>query len=45
MDRNTGTFTYRKYRSDADNYFGAILVWFSEINQFNFSGNEGAVLI
>jgi hypothetical protein len=23
MERTSGTFTYRKYRSDADNYFGA----------------------
>lgn len=38
----SGTLTYRKYRSDADNYFGiAIGMGFSpEINQFNFNGNE-----
>ncbi|MFV8346653.1 YaiO family outer membrane beta-barrel protein [Flavobacterium sp. ZB4P13] len=38
----SGTFTYRKYRSDADNYLGVSLsVGFSpEINQFNI--NEDA---
>ena len=42
----SGTFTYRKYRSDADNYLGfAIGMGFSpEINQFNFSGNEAAIV-
>jgi len=42
----SGTFTYRKYRSDADNYIGATLgMGFSpEINQFNFSGNENAIV-
>jgi YaiO family outer membrane protein len=42
----SGTFTYRKYRSDADNYFGATFgMGFSpEINQFNFSENAGAVV-
>ena len=41
----SGTFTYRKYRSDADNYIGATIgMGFSpEINQFNFSGNENAI--
>tara|TARA_R110000868_G_scaffold401085_1_gene676389 strand:+ start:6647 stop:7912 length:1266 start_codon:yes stop_codon:yes gene_type:complete len=42
----SGTFTYRKYRSDADNYLGfAFGMGFSpEINQFNFSGNEAAIV-
>ena len=37
----SGTFTYRKYRSDADNYLGvAVSVGFSpEINQFNINEN------
>jgi hypothetical protein len=42
MELVLGTFTYRKYRSDADNYFGAFGM--SEINQFNFSGNEGMLI-
>jgi len=42
----SGTFTYRKYRSDADNYLGfTVGMGFSpEINQFNFSGNESAIV-
>lgn len=42
----SGTFTYRKYRSDANNYIGfAFGMGFSpEINQFNFSGNEAAIV-
>ncbi len=42
----SGTFTYRKYRSDADNFIGfAFGMGFSpEINQFNFSGNENAIV-
>ncbi|WP_367754394.1 YaiO family outer membrane beta-barrel protein [Flavobacterium sp. WC2430] len=42
----SGTFTYRKYRSDADNYLGfSFGMGFSpEINQFNFSGNETAIV-
>lgn len=42
----SGTFTYRKYRSDADNYLGFTLgMGFSpEINQFNFSGNQSAIV-
>jgi YaiO family outer membrane protein len=42
----SGTFTYRKYRSDADNYLGFTLgMGFSpEINQFNFNGNESAIV-
>ena len=42
----SGTFTYRKYRSDADNYLGfSFGMGFSpEINQFNFSGNEAAIV-
>lgn len=37
----SGTLTYRKYRSDADNYLGvAVSVGFSpEINQFNINEN------
>lgn len=42
----SGTFTYRKYRSDADNYLGFTFgMGFSpEINQFNFSANENAIV-
>ena len=42
----SGTLSYRKYRSDADNYLGLALgIGFSpEINQFNFSGNEASIL-
>jgi YaiO family outer membrane protein len=42
----SGTFTYRKYRSDADNYLGFTFgMGFSpEINQFNFSGNENPIV-
>jgi YaiO family outer membrane protein len=42
----SGTFTYRKYRSDADNYFGvAFGMGFSpEINQFNFGANENTIV-
>jgi YaiO family outer membrane protein len=42
----SGTFTYRKYRSDADNYFAVTFgMGFSpEINQFNFGANENAVV-
>lgn len=42
----SGTFTYRKYRSDANNYLGFTFgMGFSpEINQFNFSGNENAIV-
>ncbi|MES2545068.1 MAG: YaiO family outer membrane beta-barrel protein [Bacteroidota bacterium] len=42
----SGTFTYRKYRSDADNYFGvAIGMGFSpEFNQFNFSGDQSSIV-
>ena len=41
----SGTLTYRKYRSDADNYLGvSVGMGFSpETNQFNFSGNEATV--
>ena len=42
----SGTFTYRKYRSDADNYLGLSLgIGFSpEINQFNFNENEASII-
>jgi YaiO family outer membrane protein len=38
----SGTLSYRRYRSDADNYLGfAIGMGFSpEINQFNYNGND-----
>lgn len=41
----SGTFTYRKYRSDADNYFGvAVGMGFSpEFNQFNSSTGQSVV--
>ena len=43
---SSGTLSYRKYRSDADNYLGLSLgIGFSpETNQFNFSGNETSIL-
>lgn len=42
----SGTLTYRKYRSDAENYMGISYgMGFSpEINQFNFSGNEATIV-
>jgi len=42
----SGTLDYRKYRSDADNYFSVALgMGFSpEINQFDFGGNENAII-
>jgi YaiO family outer membrane protein len=42
----SGTLNYRKYRSDADNYFSASLgMGFSpEVNQFAFEGNEEAII-
>lgn len=42
----SGTFTYRKYRSDADNYLGfSFGMGFSpEINQFNFNGNQADIV-
>lgn len=41
----SGTLTYRKYRSDADNYVGiSVGMGFSpEINQFKFGGNEESI--
>ncbi|MFM2370088.1 MAG: hypothetical protein RL619_2409 [Bacteroidota bacterium] len=42
----SGTITYRKYRSDADNYLGLSLgMGFSpEANQFNFNGNATSII-
>lgn len=42
----SGTLTYRKYRSDADNYLGlSIGMGFSpEINQFIFNPNDAAIV-
>jgi YaiO family outer membrane protein len=42
----SGTLNYRKYRSDADNYFSVALgMGFSpEVNQFDFGGNEEAII-
>jgi YaiO family outer membrane protein len=42
----SGTLNYRKYRSDADNYFSTSLgMGFSpEVNQFAFEGNEEAII-
>jgi YaiO family outer membrane protein len=42
----SGTLTYRKYRSDADNYIGASfgMGYSPEINQFNFNGDQSAVV-
>jgi YaiO family outer membrane protein len=42
----SGTITYRKYRSDADNYLGLSLgMGFSpETNQFNFNGNATSII-
>lgn len=42
----SGTLNYRKYRSDADNYFSVALgMGFSpEVNQFAFDGNEEAII-
>jgi len=42
----SGTLNYRKYRSDAENYFSASLgMGFSpEIDRFNFGGNENAII-
>jgi YaiO family outer membrane protein len=42
----SGTITYRKYRSDADNYLGFSLgMGFSpETNQFNFNGNATSII-
>jgi YaiO family outer membrane protein len=42
----SGTFTYRKYRSDADNYIGATfgMGYSPEINQFDFSVNQQAIV-
>ena len=42
----SGTLTYRKYRSDADNYLGiSIGMGFSpEINQFQFNPNDAAIV-
>ena len=42
----SGTLTYRKYRSDADNYLGlSIGMGYSpEINQFIFSANDAAIV-
>ncbi|PCH50640.1 MAG: hypothetical protein COC22_05750 [Flavobacteriaceae bacterium] len=42
----SGTLNYRKYRSDANNYFSVSLgMGFSpEIDRFNFNGNENAIV-
>ncbi|WP_291098896.1 MULTISPECIES: YaiO family outer membrane beta-barrel protein [unclassified Flavobacterium] len=42
----SGTLTYRKYQSDAENYVGISYgMGFSpEINQFDFSGNEATIV-
>ncbi len=42
----SGTFNYRKYRSDADNYFSVSLgMGFSpEIDRFNFAEDENAII-
>lgn len=42
----SGTLNYRKYRSDADNYFSvsAGMGFSPEINQFDFGGNENAII-
>lgn len=42
----SGTLNYRKYRSDADNYFSVSLgMGFSpEIDRFQFEGNEDAII-
>ena len=43
---SSGTLSYRKYRSDADNYLGlSLAIGFSpEINQFIFNGNEASII-
>jgi len=42
----SGTLNYRKYRSDADNYFSisAGMGFSPEIDRFNFSGHEDAII-
>ncbi|HEY9168964.1 MAG TPA: YaiO family outer membrane beta-barrel protein [Lutibacter sp.] len=42
----SGTLNYRKYRSDADNYFSvSVGMGFSpEIDRFNFEGHEDAII-
>tara|TARA_R110001583_G_scaffold25521_9_gene92239 strand:- start:4466 stop:5767 length:1302 start_codon:yes stop_codon:yes gene_type:complete len=42
----SGTLEYRKYRSDADNYFSFStgMGYSPEINQFDFGGNEASII-
>ncbi|MFK5959508.1 MAG: YaiO family outer membrane beta-barrel protein [Lutibacter sp.] len=42
----SGTLNYRKYRSDANNYFSVSvgLGYSPEIDRFNFEGNENAII-
>lgn len=42
----SGTLNYRKYRSDADNYFSisAGMGFSPEIDRFNFGGNENTII-
>ncbi|SNR72691.1 YaiO family outer membrane beta-barrel protein [Lutibacter flavus] len=45
-DSKSGTLNYRKYKSDADNYFSILIGmgYSPELDRFNFEGNEDEII-